>query len=99
MQAIGSTVTYLERYTLKAITGVSEEGDDNDGRLPMNKTEQDLYDDWVSQIPKCNTEDEVIALGEEAKVYLMRMNRTSEWLDYIGKLKTRREEITLEAKS
>jgi ERF superfamily len=31
IQARASTVTYLERYTLKAITGLSEQGDDDDG--------------------------------------------------------------------
>lgn len=31
MQARASTLTYLERYTLKAICGVSEQGDDTDG--------------------------------------------------------------------
>lgn len=31
MQARASTVTYLERYTLKAVCGVAEQGDDNDG--------------------------------------------------------------------
>lgn len=31
IQQIASTVTYLERHTLKLITGVAEKGDDNDG--------------------------------------------------------------------
>lgn len=31
LQARASTNSYLERYTLKAITGLSEKGDDNDG--------------------------------------------------------------------
>lgn len=31
IQARASTVSYLERYTLKAITGLSEQEDDNDG--------------------------------------------------------------------
>lgn len=31
IQARASTITYLERYTLKAICGVSEQGDDTDG--------------------------------------------------------------------
>lgn len=31
IQQIASTVSYLQRYTLKAITGVAEGGDDNDG--------------------------------------------------------------------
>ena len=32
IQARASTVSYLERYTLKAITGLSEQGDDLDGK-------------------------------------------------------------------
>lgn len=31
IQARASTVSYLERYTIKAITGLSEQNDDNDG--------------------------------------------------------------------
>ena len=31
IQARASTVSYLERYTLKAILGISEQEDDNDG--------------------------------------------------------------------
>lgn len=39
IQAIISTTTYLERHTLKAIAGVSEKGDDDDGRGgPVEKT-------------------------------------------------------------
>lgn len=34
IQAIGSTTSYLGRYTLKAVTGVAEKGDDTDGRTP-----------------------------------------------------------------
>ena len=33
IQARASTVTYLEKYTLKAICGVSEQGDDKDGGM------------------------------------------------------------------
>lgn len=32
LQARNSTLTYLERYTFKAICGVAEQGDDDDGR-------------------------------------------------------------------
>jgi hypothetical protein len=34
IQARASTMTFLERYTLKAICGVSEQGDDNNGGAP-----------------------------------------------------------------
>lgn len=39
IMARASTVTYLERYTLKAITGLSEQGDDHDGRSPKDAPE------------------------------------------------------------
>lgn len=39
IQARASTVSYLERYTLKAICGVSEQDDDNDGAAPAAKPE------------------------------------------------------------
>ncbi len=32
IQAIGSTITYLERYTLLALTGLATEDQDNDGQ-------------------------------------------------------------------
>lgn len=37
IQARASTITYLERYTLKAITGVAESGDDTDGNAPRGQ--------------------------------------------------------------
>jgi hypothetical protein len=40
IQARMSTVTFLERYTLKAICGVAERGDDNDGAGSGKKKEE-----------------------------------------------------------
>lgn len=54
IMARASTVSYLERYTLKAITGLSESGDDTDG-CPKKET--------ISQEQVANLE----ALGEEVK--------------------------------
>ncbi|EFF76062.1 Erf family protein, partial [Achromobacter piechaudii ATCC 43553] len=45
IQAIASTVTYLQRHTLKAITGVSEKGDDNDGNGADSAAEE-IRDEW-----------------------------------------------------
>lgn len=45
IQAIASTVTYLQRHTLKSITGVSEKGDDTDGRPAVDES---VVDDWVA---------------------------------------------------
>lgn len=38
IQAVGSTVTYLERYTLLAITGMAVKDQDTDGRVPVQRT-------------------------------------------------------------
>jgi hypothetical protein len=46
IQARASTVSYLERYTLKAITGLSEQEDDDDGRGGKgNSQQQDSSED------------------------------------------------------
>lgn len=42
IQARASTVTYLERYTLKAITGLSEQEDDTDGVPPRQSIPLEL---------------------------------------------------------
>jgi hypothetical protein len=51
IQAIGSTVTYLERYTLLAITGLAAEEQDDDGKssgVPMVSEEELLtLNDWM----------------------------------------------------
>jgi hypothetical protein len=50
IQAVGSTVSYLQRYTLLAITGLAtRDQEDNDGRgpaLPPAEKEPDGYDTW-----------------------------------------------------
>ena len=47
IQARASAITYLERYTLKAITGVAEGGDDNDGAgSPPPADDSALLDDF-----------------------------------------------------
>ena len=38
IQARASSKTYLERYTLKAILGIAEEGDDNDGNSKASES-------------------------------------------------------------
>lgn len=55
IQARASTVTYLERYTLKAITGLAEGGDDKDGAGP-DLLPQEEIDAWVTKIKATTTE-------------------------------------------
>jgi hypothetical protein len=55
IQARASTITYLERYTLKAICGVAEQGDDNDGGTG-GRMHENAYADHLAAID--NAKDE-----------------------------------------
>lgn len=43
IQARASTVSYLERYTLKAILGLSEQDDDTDGNPPPEEVSPEVF--------------------------------------------------------
>lgn len=46
VQAIGSTTTYLERYTLLAACGIAPKGIDNDGRTPTEGLPENTITDY-----------------------------------------------------
>lgn len=54
IQARASTVSYLQRYTLKAICGVSEQGDDTDAR-PAKRMDEKAVADWTLKMNECTT--------------------------------------------
>lgn len=59
IQQIASTVTYLQRYTLLAITGMSTKGMDDDGKGYEAPAEDDVpnYADWEAAIAGESTVD------------------------------------------
>lgn len=59
IQARASTVTYLQRYTLKAVTGLAEHGDDTDGNLPGGQMSEKELVDHFSAIDSAATEKDV----------------------------------------
>jgi hypothetical protein len=63
IQARASTITYLERYTLKAIAGMAEVDDDTDGNPPGNDSH---LADWLASIDAAQTEQELKAIRREA---------------------------------
>jgi len=50
VQAIGSTVTYLQRYTLLAAAGIVPKGLDNDGATPTEGMSEDAIADYCIQM-------------------------------------------------
>lgn len=59
IQARASTVSYLERYTLKAITGLSEQNDDDDGGS------RGLQDEWIDKANEAKTAAELTKISRE----------------------------------
>lgn len=64
IQAIASTTTYLERHTLKAVCGISEKGDDNDG-AGADDAAYDLRDEWISKMAQAENQDAAVAIWQD----------------------------------
>lgn len=64
IQAVGSTVTYLQRYTLFAITGLASRDQDDDGvgagEQPLRMADE-LYKQFVARIQACTTKEKAQA--------------------------------------
>ena len=53
IQAIGSTVTYLQRYSLLSLTGLATYDQDNDGQLPEDKIDENkvkILNDLIKEL-------------------------------------------------
>lgn len=64
IQARASTVSYLERYTLKAICGVSEQGDDKDGG-DDNRMPAEEFQAFAKRIKEATTKEKAKAVWQE----------------------------------
>jgi hypothetical protein len=83
IQARASTKTYLERYTLKAITGLSEQEDDDDGRGGKSDS-RPLIEKWLKEIRKAKTEKEVRETWANATPELSATNDLSAFNEVKG---------------
>ena len=79
IQAIASTVTYLQRHTLKAITGVSEKGDDNDGQGASEQESADLRDELISQIAQADSLEGLDDIWNKGGNQLYAMNNLANY--------------------
>lgn len=71
IQARASTKTYLERYTLKAITGLSEQDDDTDGSA---ERDEELRDEWISKMAQAETLEASVAVWEQGCEAIQKTN-------------------------
>jgi len=86
MQARASTVSYLERYTLKAILGLAEQDEDDDAN-PHGGTADDkafeLRDDWIERVQAGISEAVVMRTWKLALAEIEPLNR----MDVYGAIK------------
>lgn len=65
IQSIGSTRSYLERYCLVAVYGLTSADEDNDGKTSSKTEKKELIPaptekiDWIPLIKKCQTKKEL----------------------------------------
>lgn len=90
IQARASTKTYLERYTLKAITGLSEQNDDTDGAGVYRNA---LLDEWAEKLKAVETEPELRFLSREGqKIFSSKRDQVG-FRDFSALVQARAAEI------
>lgn len=74
IQAIASTVTYLQRYTLLAATGLAtNDQEDNDGAGDKRAPDEAAHTDWLAAIEACTSVDELKARKAEMSATFANM--------------------------
>lgn len=94
IQARASAKSYLERYTLKAITGLSEQDDDTDGNTPANT---DLRDKWISEVATAETTEKLESIWQEGGNIIYATNNLSDY-NAFKKAVTDKKKMLTEAK-
>jgi hypothetical protein len=66
IQARSSTNSYLEKITLKAICGLAESGDDDDGRAgKSNQMPEKALADWLAAVEMAETMEQIEAVWKQ----------------------------------
>lgn len=92
IQAIGSTTSYLERYTLLAGLGLTPEGMDDDGKTGEAMAENAI-EDYLETIRQARTVDELKEKYEAAKAAAAKLNDSSAVKDFVAAKDKRYREI------
>jgi hypothetical protein len=85
IQARASTKTYLERYTLKAITGLSEQSDDSDGNTPK----VDALLDWIAKVDESQSEDDLRATSKAGSKYFQVTKNRDGYAKFVAAVQAR----------
>jgi hypothetical protein len=95
IQSIGSTNTYLQRYTLLAATGVAtEDQEDDDGRgAGVNPVDVELADKWIAKVKAAPTDSEVVAVWDAGIVAIEKAGDKNAYREFKEAVSSRRTAI------
>jgi hypothetical protein len=77
IQARASTVSYLERYTLKAVTGLSEQDDDTDGNSANRAA------DWEARASEAANEEELREISRDGSAAFTKAKDVSGYQSFM----------------
>lgn len=93
IQAMGSTQTYLERYTLLGVTGLSiKDGRDDDGKsFSKSDVDTSISDEWIAKLKDAKTDKDVLAIWNAGAAKMEKLPRDFE--DFQNAVAERRGQI------
>jgi hypothetical protein len=86
IMARASTVSYLERYTLKAITGLSEQGDDDDGG-------HGRANDWAARAQEAATLEELAQVKDDGAKAFTKAKDVPGYTEFMRAVQKRHAEL------
>lgn len=91
IQAVGSTVTYLQRYTLLSATGLAASGQDSDGKT--GGMDEQGFEDYLTTIRDASTADECQSAFKKAYVAAGDLNDKESQKAFITAKDARQREL------
>jgi hypothetical protein len=89
IQAIVSSKTYLERHTLKAICGLAEKGEDDDGQSAARS----LLDTWVDLVNGSESEDALNKVYKDGGKAFTKAKDVEGYKQFASEVNRRRREL------
>ena len=94
IQSIGSTVKYLQRYTLLSLLGLATQEDENDGKPPKATKPEPIKPSAKTETKNAEQKDFILKLhelliknfGEDETAYLQKLKEVTSFSDKDGKV-------------
>lgn len=102
IQAMGSAITYLQRYTLLAITGLATDDQDDDGRdadpdAPKPETIEQMRERVISAVKMAQSLDELNKAQKEGRADLNKWRDTEFYPTLVAEVQNRGKALRAEA--